>query len=158
MHLEAYRKCVITGLISSIGSLTESLVNLSLSLSLSCHHCKPFGFIGVFFLIFQVKSASVPFLNYLRQLESHKETDQLMLIAGDIMEILRSHLGNVRFMPYMFSFLDHICSSGCLDPIFKTISQQLFVLVRAEMTCGSKPLKVVNFNSKIFFKNVLKSK
>lgn len=79
----------------------------------------------------------------MRQLESHEETHQLMLIAGDIMDILRSHLGDGRFMPYMFSFLDHICSSGCLDPIFKSISQQLFVLVRAEMTSGSKPLKVI---------------
>ena len=55
-------------------------------------------------------------------------------------------------MPYIFNFIDHLCSSGCLDAVFKSISQRLFSLIRSEMTSGSKPLKV-----KILRHNFVKS-
>lgn len=48
-------------------------------------------------------------------------------------------------MPYIFNFIDHLCSSGCLDAVFKSISQRLFALIRMEMTSGSKPLKVSKY-------------
>jgi len=115
MDLEPYRKSVIAGIVSSIGSLTESLV----------------------------KSSSVPFFAHLRQLMANDEVDRLKLVADDILDIFQSNLNNCRFMPYMFSFLDQVCSSGCLDVIFKSISQRLFALIRTEMSSGSKPLKLL---------------
>lgn len=72
----------------------------------------------------------------------HLDTDHLKLVAEDLLEVLRSNFNNVRMMPYIFSCLDHLCSSGCLDPVFKTLSEPLFGLIRAEMSSGSKPLKV----------------
>lgn len=78
-------------------------------------------------------------MNHLRQLD----VDQLKLVADDLMDILKSNHGNVRMMPYIFTCLDHLCSSGCLDPVFKSISESFFGLIRAEMSSGSKPLKVI---------------
>ena len=39
MRLDSYRKAVITGLVSSIGSLTESLVNPIVLIVVSCGFC-----------------------------------------------------------------------------------------------------------------------
>lgn len=115
MQLNSYRKAVIAGLVSSIGSLTESLV----------------------------KSSSTPFLSYLRQLVAEKKLDELNLITTDILEVFKENLNNVRLMPYIFNFLDHLLSSGCLDVVFKSISLSLLTLIRTEMTSGSKPLKLL---------------
>lgn len=134
MRLDSYRKAVITGLISSIGSLTESLVKF-----IQCYFRNSFTTKAV---RLQVKSSSAPFLGYLRQFVSENKTDQLHMIFYDILTVFQENLNSVRLMPYIFNFLDHIFSSGCLDIIFKSISQQLLTLVRTEMTSGSKPLKV----------------
>merc|ERR1712071_668849 len=64
LDLETYRKSVITGLVSSIGSLTESLV----------------------------KSSSAPFFAHLRRLMANDETHRLKLIGDDILEIFENNL------------------------------------------------------------------
>ena len=81
---------------------------------------------------------------------ANDEVDRLKLVADDILDIFQSNLNNCRFMPYMFSFLDQVCSSGCLDVIFKSISQRLFALIRTEMSSGSKPLKVIHRSNSSF--------
>ena len=101
-------------------------------------------------ILLQVKSSSVPFFAHLRQLMAHDQVDRLKLVADDILDIFESNLNNARFMPYMFSFLDQVCSSGCLDVVFKSISQRLFTLIRTEMSSGSKPLKVTNGKNFLF--------
>ncbi|EFX77856.1 hypothetical protein DAPPUDRAFT_247139 [Daphnia pulex] len=62
MRLDTYRKAVITGLVSSIGSLTESLV----------------------------KSSSAPFMSYLRQLVAENKLGELNLVTRDILNLLIS--------------------------------------------------------------------
>lgn len=116
MRLTSYRKAVVGGFVSSIGSLTESLV----------------------------KSASAPFTSYIRQLNSEGKLDELKAVADDVLAVFQENLGNARLMPYIFNFIDHLASSGCLDPVFKDVSANLMNLVRAEMTSGSKPLKVTD--------------
>lgn len=66
----------------------------------------------------------------------------MLVISQDILTVFEENLNSVRLMPYIFNFLDHVFSSGCLDSIFKFISPQVLALVRREMTSGSKPLKV----------------
>ncbi|EFX77248.1 hypothetical protein DAPPUDRAFT_106183 [Daphnia pulex] len=114
MRLDTYRKAVITGLVSSIGSLTESLV----------------------------KSSSAPFMSYLRQLVAENKLDELNLVTRDILNVFQENLNSVRLMPYIFNILDHLLSSGCLDSVFKSMSRSLLTLIRTEMTNGGKPLKV----------------
>ena len=94
-----------------------------------------------------MKSASAPFLSYLRQLVSESNLVELNLVTQDILDVFKSNLNSVRLMPYIFNFLDHIFSSGCLDVVFKSISQPLLTLVRTEMTSGSKPLKVTIYQT-----------
>lgn len=73
---------------------------------------------------------------------AEKKLDELILITTDILEVFKENLNNARLMPYIFNFLDHLLSSGCLDVVFKSISLSLLTLIRTEMTSGSKPLKV----------------
>ncbi|XP_046638858.1 tubulin-specific chaperone D-like [Daphnia pulicaria] len=115
MRLDTYRKAVITGLVSSIGSLTDSLV----------------------------KSYSAPFMSYLRQLVAENKLDELNLVTRDILNVFQENLNSVRLMPYIFNFLDHLLSSGCLDSVFKSMSRSLLTLIRTEMTNGGKPLKLL---------------
>ncbi|EFX73117.1 hypothetical protein DAPPUDRAFT_253641 [Daphnia pulex] len=115
MRLDTYRKAVITGLVSSIGSLTESLV----------------------------KSSSAPFMSYLRQLVAENKLDELNLVTRDILNVFQENLNSVRLMPYIFNFLGHLLSSGCLDSVFKSMSRSLLTLIRTEMTNGGKPLKLL---------------
>jgi hypothetical protein len=138
MRLDSYRKAVITGLVSSIGSLTESLVNPIILIVVSC------GFCNLLWSLSQVKSSSAPFMSYLRQLVAESKLDELNLVTRDILDIFRENLNSVRLMPYIFNFLDHLLSSGCLDSIFKSISLSLLNLIRTEMTSGGKPLKVIH--------------
>ncbi|EFX70076.1 hypothetical protein DAPPUDRAFT_257534 [Daphnia pulex] len=115
IRLDTYRKAVITGLVSSIGSLTESFV----------------------------KSSSAPFMSYLRQLVAENKLDELNLVTRDILNVFQENLNSVRLMPYIFNFLGHLLSSGCLDSVFKSMSRSLLTLIRTEMTNGGKPLKLL---------------
>lgn len=75
------------------------------------------------------------------------QMNEFDLITRDILDVFKENLNNARLMPYIFNFLDHLLSSGCLDGVFKSISLSLLTLIRTEMTNGSKPLKVHCFLS-----------
>ncbi|EFX79711.1 hypothetical protein DAPPUDRAFT_104147 [Daphnia pulex] len=91
----------------------------------------------------QVKSSSAPFMSYLRQLVAENKLDELNLVTRDILNVFQENLNSVRLMPYIFNFLDHLLSSGCLDSVFKSMSRSLLTLIRTEMTNGGKPFKLL---------------
>jgi hypothetical protein len=70
----------------------------------------------------QVKSSSAPFMSYLRQLVAENKLDELNLVTRDILNVFQENLNSVRLMPYIFNFLGHLLSSGCLDSVFKSMS------------------------------------
>jgi hypothetical protein len=81
-------------------------------------------------------------MSYLRQLVAENKLDELNLVTRDILNVFQENLNSVRLMPYIFNFLDHLLSSGCLDSVFKSMSRSLLTLIRTEMTNGGKSLKV----------------
>ncbi|EFX61487.1 hypothetical protein DAPPUDRAFT_339320 [Daphnia pulex] len=82
-------------------------------------------------------------MSYLRQLVAENKLDELNLVTRDILNVFQENLNSVRLMPYIFNFLDHLLSSGCLDSVFKSMSRSLLTLIRTEMTNGGKPLKLL---------------
>ncbi len=80
-------------------------------------------------------------MSYLRQLVAENKLDELNLVTRDILNVFQENLNSVRLMPYIFNFLDHLLSSGCLDSVFKSMARSLLTLIRTEITNGGKALK-----------------